>query len=204
MRAGEFPDGAHVLRAKIDMASPDVNLRDPVMYRIRRAHHHRTGDAWCIYPMYDFAHGQSDAIEGITHSICTLEFEDHRPLYDWFLDSLDGRPDHPQQIEFARLNLTLHDPQQAQAEAARRGEATSRAGTIRGCRRSRGCGGAATRPRRSARFCERIGVSTRDSVVDVALLEHALREDLNATMPAGDGGPAAAARSCSRTSRRAR
>ena len=104
MRAGEFADGSRTLRAKIDMASPNINLRDPVMYRVLRATHHRTGDAWCIYPTYDFAHGQSDSIEGITHSICTLEFEDHRPLYDWFLDQLDIH--HPQQIEFARLNLT--------------------------------------------------------------------------------------------------
>src|SRR5688572_17813959 len=104
MRAGEFPDGSRVLRAKIDMASPNVNLRDPTMYRIRKVAHHRTGDAWCIYPMYDFAHGQSDSIEGITHSICTLEYEDHRPLYDWYLDALGIF--HPQQIEFARLNLS--------------------------------------------------------------------------------------------------
>ena len=105
MRAGEFEDGARTLRAKIDMASPNMNMRDPVMYRIMRAHHHRTGDKWCIYPMYDWAHGQSDAIEGVTHSICTLEFENHRPLYDWFLDNISV-PNHPQQIEFARLNLT--------------------------------------------------------------------------------------------------
>ena len=105
MRAGEFADGAHVLRAKIDMASPNMNMRDPVLYRIRRAHHHRTGDAWCIYPMYDFAHPPSDAIEEITHSLCTLEFEDHRPLYDWLIDNLPV-PARPQQIEFARLNLT--------------------------------------------------------------------------------------------------
>ena len=105
MRAGEFPDGAHVLRAKIDMASPNINMRDPVLYRIRHAHHHRTGDAWCIYPMYDFAHPPSDAIEDITHSLCTLEFEDHRPLYDWVVDNLPV-PARPRQIEFARLNLT--------------------------------------------------------------------------------------------------
>ena len=105
MRAGEFADGAHVLRAKIDMASPNINMRDPVLYRIRRAHHHRTGDAWCIYPMYDFAHPLSDALERITHSLCTLEFEDHRPLYDWLIDNLPV-PAKPQQIEFARLNLT--------------------------------------------------------------------------------------------------
>ena len=105
MRAGEFADGAHVLRAKIDMASPNINLRDPVLYRIRRAHHHRTGDAWCIYPMYDFAHPPSDALEQITHSLCTLEFEDHRPLYDWLIEHLPV-PAQPQQIEFARLNLT--------------------------------------------------------------------------------------------------
>src|SRR5207237_2100847 len=105
MRAGEFEDGAHVLRAKIEMASPNMNMRDPVLYRIRRAHHHRTGDAWCIYPMYDFAHPPSDALEGITHSLCTLEFEDHRPLYDWLIENLPV-PSTPQQIEFARLNLT--------------------------------------------------------------------------------------------------
>ena len=105
MRAGEFEDGAHVLRAKIDMASPNITMRDPVLYRIRRAHHHRTGDAWCIYPMYDFAHPPSDAIEEITHSLCTLEFEEHRPLYDWLIDNLPV-PAQPRQIEFARLNLT--------------------------------------------------------------------------------------------------
>ena len=106
MRAGEFPDGARVLRAKIDMASPNINLRDPVLYRILHATHHRTGDAWCIYPMYDFAHGQSDSIEGITHSLCTLEFEDHRPLYDWLIEQPARCPSRPHQIEFARLNLT--------------------------------------------------------------------------------------------------
>ena len=105
MRAGEFPDGAHVLRARIDMASPNLNMRDPVMYRIKREAHHRTGDRWCIYPMYDYAHPLSDAIEGITHSICTLEFEDHRPLYDWLIEAA-GADCHPQQIEFARLNLS--------------------------------------------------------------------------------------------------
>ncbi len=114
MRAGEFEDGSHVLRAKIDMASPNINMRDPVIYRIRRAHHHRTGDEWCIYPMYDYTHCLSDSIEGITHSICTLEFEDHRPLYDWVLDDLPVLC-HPQQIEFARLNLTLHGDEQAEA-----------------------------------------------------------------------------------------
>jgi glutaminyl-tRNA synthetase len=181
MRAGEFPDGAHVLRAKIDMASSDVKLRDPLMYRIRRAHHHRTGDTWCIYPMYDWAHGQSDAIEGITHSICTLEFANHRPLYHWFLDAL-GVPHHPQQIEFARLNLTYtvlskRKLQELVAGHHVKGWDDPRMPTLAGLRR-RGY----TREAIQA-FCERVGVSTRDSVVDVSLLEHALREDLNARSP---------------------
>jgi glutaminyl-tRNA synthetase len=181
MRAGEFPDGAHVLRAKIDMASSDVKLRDPLMYRIRRAHHHRTGDAWCIYPMYDWAHGQCDAIEGITHSICTLEFTNHRPLYHWFLDALE-LPHHPQQIEFARLNLTytvLSKRKLQELVASRRvsGWDDPRMPTLAGLRR-RGYTKEAIQA-----FCERVGVSTRDSVVDVTLLEHALREDLNARSP---------------------
>ncbi len=181
MKAGEFPDGAHVLRAKIDMASEDVKLRDPVMYRIRRAHHHRTGDAWCIYPMYDWAHGQSDAIEGITHSICTLEFVNHRPLYHWFLDALE-LPHHPEQIEFARLNLTYtvlskRKLQELVKEHHVRGWDDPRMPTLAGLRR-RGYTKEAIQA-----FCERVGVSTRDSVVDVSLLEHALREDLNARSP---------------------
>ncbi len=181
MRAGEFPDGAHVLRAKIDMAHEDVKLRDPVMYRIRRAHHHRTGDAWCIYPMYDWAHGQSDAIEGITHSICTLEFKNHRPLYHWFLDQL-SLPHHPEQIEFARLNLTYtvlskRKLQELVAKHHVAGWDDPRMPTLAGLRR-RGYTKEAIQA-----FCERVGVSTRDSVVDVSLLEHALREDLNARSP---------------------
>jgi glutaminyl-tRNA synthetase len=181
MRAGEFPDGAHVLRAKIDMASTDVKLRDPVMYRIRRAHHHRTGDTWCIYPMYDWAHGQSDAIEGITHSICTLEFVNHRPLYEWFLEALD-LPHRPHQIEFARLNLTYtvlskRKLQELVAKKHVSGWDDPRMPTLAGLRR-RGYTKEAIQA-----FCERVGVSTRDSVVDVSLLEHALREDLNARSP---------------------
>jgi glutaminyl-tRNA synthetase len=181
MRAGELPDGSHVLRAKIDMASPDVKLRDPVLYRIRRAHHHRTGNTWCIYPMYDWAHGQSDAIEGITHSICTLEFINHRPLYHWFLDAL-RLPHHPEQIEFARLNLTytvLSKRKLKELVEARlvSGWDDPRMPTLAGMRR-RGYTAEAIRA-----FCERIGVSTRDGTVDVSLLEHALREDLNARSP---------------------
>jgi glutaminyl-tRNA synthetase len=181
MKKGEFPDGAHVLRAKIDMTSEDVKLRDPVMYRIRRAHHHRTGDTWCIYPMYDWAHGQSDAIEGITHSICTLEFVNHRPLYHWFLDAL-ALAHHPEQIEFARLNLTYtvlskRKLQELVKDKHVNGWDDPRMPTLAGLRR-RGYTKEAIQA-----FCERVGVSTRDSVVDVSLLEHALREDLNATSP---------------------
>ncbi|MCC6749278.1 MAG: glutamine--tRNA ligase/YqeY domain fusion protein [Deltaproteobacteria bacterium] len=181
MRAGEFPDGAHLLRAKIDMTSPNMNLRDPPLYRIRHATHHRTGDAWCIYPMYDFAHGLCDAFEGITHSICTLEFEDHRPLYDWILEQLPV-PAHPQQIEFARLNLTYtvlskRRLLQLVKEGLVRGWDDPRMPTISGFRR-RGCTPEAIRA-----FCERIGVARRDGIVDVALLEHALREDLNRVAP---------------------
>ncbi len=181
MKAGELPDGSHVLRAKIDMASTDVKLRDPVMYRIRRAHHHRTGDRWCIYPMYDWAHGQSDAIEGITHSICTLEFKNHRGLYHWFLDNLP-LPHHPEQIEFARLNLTYTVLSKRKLKELVESKLVSgwddpRMPTLAGLRR-RGYTPEAIRA-----FCDRIGVSTRDSVVDVALLEHALREHLNATSP---------------------
>jgi glutaminyl-tRNA synthetase len=177
MRAGEFPEGAHTLRAKIDMASGNLNLRDPVMFRILHATHHRTGDKWCIYPMYDYAHCVSDAIEGITHSICTLEFEDHRPLYDWFLDALQT-PCHPQQIEFARLNLsyTLMSKRKLLQLVNQRHVSNwddPRMPTISGLRR-RGY-----TPESIRAFCERIGVAKRDSVVDIALLEHCLREDLN-------------------------
>ena len=180
MRAGEFPDGARTLRAKIDMASPNLNMRDPVMYRILRATHHRTGDKWCIYPTYDFAHGQSDSIEGITHSLCTLEFEDHRPLYDWFIERLGIH--HPQQIEFARLNLThtvlskrklLQLVQQGHVA----GWDDPRMPTLAGIRR-RGYTPEALRA-----FCERIGVAKRNSMVDIAMLEHAVREDLNRRAP---------------------
>ena len=180
MRAAEFADGSRTLRAKIDMAAPNINLRDPVMYRVLRATHHRTGDRWCIYPTYDFAHGQSDSIEGITHSLCTLEFEDHRPLYDWFLDRL--RIHHPQQIEFARLNLTytvlskrklLQLVQQKHVS----GWDDPRMPTIAAYRR-RGYTPEAIRT-----FCERIGVAKRNSTVDIAMLEHCLREDLNKRAP---------------------
>ncbi|MGD0676134.1 MAG: glutamine--tRNA ligase/YqeY domain fusion protein [Polyangiaceae bacterium] len=178
MRAGEFEDGAHVLRARIDMESPNQNLRDPVMYRIKREHHHRTADEWCIYPMYDFAHGYSDAIEGVTHSICTLEFENHRPLYDWFLDQITRDP-RPQQIEFARLALTYTVLSKRKLQQLVEGKYVSgwddpRMPTLAGLRR-RGYTPEAIRT-----FCERIGVSKRNSFVDVALLEHAVREDLNA------------------------
>ena len=181
MRAGDFPDGAHVLRAKIDMASPNLNLRDPVLYRIRRASHYRTGTAWCLYPTYDYAHPLSDAIEGITHSICTLEFEDHRPLYDWVLEQADA-PCRPRQIEFARLNLThtvmskrkLLDLVQ---KGLVRGWDDPRLPTLKGLRR-RGYTPEAIRA-----FCEQIGVAKRDAVVEMALLEHILREDLNKRAP---------------------
>jgi glutaminyl-tRNA synthetase len=181
MRAGEFEDGAHVLRAKIDMASPNINMRDPVLYRIRRAHHHRTGDAWCIYPMYDMAHPPSDAIEEITHSLCTLEFEDHRPLYDWLVENLPV-PARPRQIEFARLNLTYTVMSKRRLlalvdEGAVRGWDDPRMPTIVGMRR-RGYTPEAVRV-----FCDRIGVAKRENVVDVALLEHAVREDLNRRAP---------------------
>ncbi|UCH59630.1 MAG: glutamine--tRNA ligase/YqeY domain fusion protein [Anaerolineales bacterium] len=180
MRQGEFPDGARVLRAKIDMASGNMNLRDPVLYRILHESHHRTGDAWCIYPMYDFAHGQSDSIEGITHSICTLEFQDHRPLYDWFLDELEIY--HPQQIEFARLNLSytvlskrrlLRLVQEGHVD----GWDDPRMPTLSGHRR-RGY-----TPESIRALCEAVGVAKNDSVVDIALLEHHLRQDLNQRAP---------------------
>ena len=185
MRAGEFPDGAHVLRAKIDMASPNVNMRDPTLYRIRHAHHHRTGDAWCIYPTYDYAHPISDALEGITHSLCTLEFEDHRPLYDWVVDSLKGYarfPSRPQQIEFARLNLnyTIMSKRKLLALVEQghvAGWDDPRMPTIAGIRR-RGYTPEAIRD-----FCNRIGVAKKENVIDVALLEHTVREDLNRRAP---------------------
>lgn len=176
MRAGKFDDGSRTLRAKIDMASPNLNMRDPVMYRILQAKHHRTGDKWCIYPMYDWAHGLEDSIEGITHSVCTLEFEDHRPLYDWFLNELNVY--HPQQIEFARLNLTYTVMSKRKLlELVEHGYVKGwddpRMPTISGLRR-RGY-----TPESIRNFCERIGVAKRESIVDVALLEHCLREDLN-------------------------
>jgi glutaminyl-tRNA synthetase len=180
MRAGEFPNGAHVLRARIDMASSNLNLRDPVMYRILHARHHRTGGEWCIYPMYDFAHGQCDSLEGVTHSLCTLEFEDHRPLYDWFLERLDVH--RPQQIEFARLNLgytVLSKRKLLRLVQDKRvaGWDDPRMPTLSGMRR-RGYTARAIRT-----FCERVGVAKRDSVVDLAQLEHAVREDLNRCAP---------------------
>jgi len=180
MRAGEFADGAHVLRAKIDMASPNINMRDPVLYRIRRAHHHRTGDAWCIYPMYDYAHPISDALERITHSICTLEFEDHRPLYDWLIENLPSLPGTPQQIEFARLNLTYtvmskRKLLQLVNEGHVSGWDDPRLPTICGMRR-RGF-----TPEAIRRFAEAVGVAKRENVIDVGLLEFYVREDLNRT-----------------------
>jgi glutaminyl-tRNA synthetase len=177
MRAGEFPDGSYVLRAKIDMASPNLNMRDPVLYRIRRESHHRTGDRWLIYPMYDYTHPISDALEGITHSICTLEFEDHRPFYDWVLDNLPV-PCHPQQIEFARLNLNYTVMSKRKLlelvdKAYVRGWDDPRLPTLAGLRR-RGYTPEAIRD-----FAEKVGVAKRESMVDMALLEHCLREDLN-------------------------
>jgi glutaminyl-tRNA synthetase len=181
MRAREFPDGTHVLRAKIDMASPNLNMRDPTLYRIRHAAHHRTGDDWCIYPMYDFAHPLSDAIEGITHSICTLEFEDHRPLYDWLVSALFER-DRPQQIEFARLNLnyTVMSKRkllQLVQQKLVAGWDDPRMPTITGLRR-RGYTPEAIRD-----FCARIGVAKKENVIDMAQLENSVREDLNRRAP---------------------
>jgi glutaminyl-tRNA synthetase len=181
MRAGEFPDGAKVLRARIDMSAPNMNLRDPVLYRIIHAPHPHVGDSWRIYPMYDFAHGQSDAIEGVTHSICTLEFEDHKPLYEWFLDNLPV-PSHPRQYEFARLNLTyavmskrkLHE---LVNQGIVNGWDDPRMPTLMGIRR-RGYTPAAVRA-----FCERIGVGRSDSWIDMSILEECVREDLNETAP---------------------
>jgi glutaminyl-tRNA synthetase len=180
MRAGEFPDGSRTLRAKIDMAHPNFNMRDPVMYRILRASHHRTGDNWCIYPTYDWAHGQSDSIERITHSICTLEFENHRPLYDWFLQNLNAY--RPQQIEFARLNLSYTVLSKRKLIDLVRGSHVRgwddpRMPTLRGLRR-RGYTPEAIRA-----FCERIGVSKYDGVIDISWLEDALRQDLNQRAP---------------------
>jgi glutaminyl-tRNA synthetase len=180
MRAGKFPDGTRTLRAKIDMASPNLNMRDPVMYRILHAEHHRTGDRWCIYPMYDFTHGQSDSLERITHSICTLEFENHRPLYDWYIKELGIFA--PRQIEFARLNLTYTVMSKRRLlELVRDGQVSGwddpRMPTLCGLRR-RGY-----TPEAIRNFCRRIGVSKVDSVVDIALLEHCLREDLNKRSP---------------------
>jgi len=180
MRAGEFGDGSHVLRAKIDMSSPNLTMRDPVMYRILRAEHHRTGNTWCIYPMYDFTHCLSDSIEGITHSICTLEFENNRPLYDWFLDELQVY--HPQQIEFARLNLSYTIMSKRMLldlvrEGCVDGWDDPRMPTIGGFRR-RGY-----TPESIRRFAARIGVAKRDSMVDIALLEYHIREDLNKHAP---------------------
>ncbi len=181
MRAGEFPNGARVLRAKIDLAAPNMNLRDPVLYRIIHAEHPRTGKAWCVYPTYDFAHGQSDAIEHITHSLCTLEFEDHRPLYDWFLDNLPV-PSRPRQYEFARLNITYTVlSKRVLTELVRQRHVSGwddpRMPTIAGLRR-RGVPPEAIRD-----FVRRIGMARANSVVDVAMLEHAIRESLNKTAP---------------------
>ncbi|MBI3914965.1 MAG: glutamine--tRNA ligase/YqeY domain fusion protein [Chloroflexi bacterium] len=182
MRAGEFPDGAKTLRAKIDMAAGNVNLRDPVMYRIRHASHHRTGDAWCIYPLYDWAHGQSDSIERITHSLCTMEYEDHRPLYDWYLDALGIY--HPRQIEFARLNvshtvLSKRKLLQLVSEKIVAGWDDPRMPTLSGMRR-RGYPPEAIRD-----FCDRIGVGKTQNLIELALLEHCVREDLNKRAPRG-------------------
>ena len=181
MRAGEFEDGSKVLRAKIDMSAPNINLRDPIMYRIRRAHHHQTGDKWCIYPSYDFAHGQSDAIEGVTHSICTLEFEDHRPLYNWFIENLPV-PSQPKQIEFSRLNLNYtvtskRKLKQLVDEGHVAGWDDPRMPTLAGLRR-RGYTPASLR-----KFCDMAGVTRSDGVVDVAMLYHALRADLEENAP---------------------
>ena len=178
MKAGEFDEGDHVLRAKIDMASPNMHMRDPIIYRIMKAHHHRTGNRWCIYPMYDFAHGQSDYWEGITYSICTLEFEVHRPLYDWFVDQLMESEYRPRQIEFARLNLTYTVMSKRKLlELVKdnyvNGWDDPRMPTVSGLRR-RGY-----TPESIRNFAEKIGVTKVDGVIDVALLEHSVREDLN-------------------------
>ncbi|MHC4222699.1 MAG: glutamine--tRNA ligase/YqeY domain fusion protein [Planctomycetota bacterium] len=180
MRKGEFPNGARVLRAKIDMASPNFNLRDPVMYRIQHTHRHRAGDAWCIYPMYDWTHGQSDSIEGITHSLCSLEFENNRPLYDWFLDALGIY--HPRQYEFARFNLTYTVMSKRKLRALVEeghvdGWDDPRMPTLRGLRR-RGC-----TPESIRAFIDEIGVAKRENLVEIQLLEHKVREDLNRRAP---------------------
>src|SRR5215471_13112662 len=181
MRAGEFEDGTHVLRAKIDMASPNFNMRDPTLYRIRHATHHRTSDVWCIYPMYDFAHPLSDAIERITHSLCTLEFEDHRPLYDWLVDSVI-HGDKPRQYEFARLNLNYTVMSKRKLlQLVQQGHVTGwndpRMPTISGLRR-RGY-----TPDSIRDFCARIGIAKKENVIDVAQLEHSVRDDLNRHAP---------------------
>ncbi|WP_372367637.1 glutamine--tRNA ligase/YqeY domain fusion protein [Candidatus Uabimicrobium sp. HlEnr_7] len=181
MRDGEFAEGEHILRAKIDMASPNFNMRDPALYRIRRVHHHRTGDKWCIYPMYDYAHCVSDAIEGITHSICTLEFENHRPLYDWCLNEI-GTECHPQQIEFAKFNLThvimgKRHLVKMVADKVVNGWDDPRMWTVSGLRR-RGITARAIR-----NLCERVGVAKRDNTIEMALLDHFVREDLNKVAP---------------------
>jgi glutaminyl-tRNA synthetase len=181
MKAGEFADGQYVLRAKIDMASPNINMRDPAIYRIRRVHHHRTGDAWCIYPMYDYTHCISDALEGITHSLCTLEFEDHRPLYDWVLEQLNT-PCHPQQIEFARLQLeytivSKRKLNQLVMEKHVNGWDDPRMPTIAGLRR------AGVTPKAIRDFCERIGVTKQNSWIEMSVLEYCIREDLNENSP---------------------
>jgi len=182
MRAGEFDDGAHVLRAKIDMTSGNMNMRDPVMYRIRKITHQRTGDKWCIYPMYDWAHGQSDSIERVTYSLCSLEYEDHRPLYDWYLDALGIHPPRPRQVEFARLNLNYTVmSKRVLLELVEGGHVSGwddpRMPTLAGLRR-RGY-----TPESIRNFCDRIGVAKRENVVDIANLEHAIREDLNVRAP---------------------
>lgn len=182
MRKGDFPDGSRVLRAKIDMSSPNMHMRDPVMYRIMHAKHHRTGDEWCIYPMYDWAHGQSDYMEGITHSICTLEFENHRPLYDWFLDALEIKENRPRQIEFARLNLTYTIMSKRKllelvGGAFVNGWDDPRMPTLSGLRR-RGYTPASIRT-----FSERVGIAKRENVIEVGVLEHCIREDLNKNAP---------------------
>jgi glutaminyl-tRNA synthetase len=181
MRAGEFDEGARVLRAKIDMAHPNMNMRDPILYRIRKRSHHQTGDTWCIYPTYDFAHGQEDAIEGVTHSICTLEFEDHRPLYDWFIDNLPVQ-NRPRQYEFARLNTSYTVTSKRKLKQLVDGAYVDgwddpRMPTIAGLRR-RGFTPGAIR-----RFCDMVGTSRANGVADVAMLEHAIRDDLNANAP---------------------
>ncbi|MDG2175503.1 MAG: glutamine--tRNA ligase/YqeY domain fusion protein [Gammaproteobacteria bacterium] len=181
MKAAEFEDGAYTLRARIDMASPNINMRDPVLYRIRREHHHQTGDKWCIYPMYDYTHCISDALENITHSLCTLEFEDHRPLYDWVLDQIDALS-HPQQIEFARLNinytvLSKRKLKQLVDEGLVKGWDDPRMPTLDGMRR-RGYTPSAIR-----HFCDMVGVTKANSIVEVEMLEHALRDDLDKTSP---------------------